>query len=419
MGPSARLERLGRRRGAGLEPRHPPQPDQLPPGRRPAEYWFDVANVGDTDTHGPITLKVNLPSGITRKSVRLATIDGDAIQQLRVANGAAPGPSAPSSLTCTTTSQTIARHSLSRNVCASPSDVAPRRRRRAAASASVEGGGAAATGACANEPTHDRSPNRPASASSPTASCPTSSRPTGSPRNAKPAPTPTSSPSPSTSTRSTRRPSQRLTQKLRGREHPRPPRRPAARLRRQPDRGRRVHPGASSRCGNCPRLEPGGPARRSPTIPSASPQPRPSSAITTGVFNLSHPRGAITDLGFVVAGNPVHIKASLDPANHYAIRSAGLRHQRDPAALQPEADPLGRSGRPQPRLRALRPGSALPAGVGNTGKECSTDARRPSPSSPSPRSANQTHVMRLHHYDSWQHTGVFGPEIDYTACRTR
>ena len=43
--------------------------------------------------------------------------------------------------------------------------------------------------------------------------------------------------------------------------------------------------------------------------------------LTTGVFNLSHPRGVISDLGFVVARNPVHIKVSLDPANHYAIRS--------------------------------------------------------------------------------------------------
>ena len=40
---------------------------------------------------------------------------------------------------------------------------------------------------------------------------------------------------------------------------------------------------------------------------------------TTAVFNLSHPRGSITDLGFSSLGNPVHIKASLDPANHYAI----------------------------------------------------------------------------------------------------
>ena len=43
--------------------------------------------------------------------------------------------------------------------------------------------------------------------------------------------------------------------------------------------------------------------------------------INTGVFNLSHPRGVISDLAFVVAGNPVHIKVSLDPANRYAITS--------------------------------------------------------------------------------------------------
>ena len=31
-----------------------------------------------------------------------------------------------------------------------------------------------------------------------------------------------------------------------------------------------------------------------------------------------------------------------------------------------------------------------------------------------PSQCGVEHVMRLHHYDSWQHTGVFGDEIDYT-----
>src|SRR4051794_33785550 len=33
------------------------------------QYWFDVANVGGTDTSGTITLVVNLPSGLMRNSV--------------------------------------------------------------------------------------------------------------------------------------------------------------------------------------------------------------------------------------------------------------------------------------------------------------------------------------------------------------
>ena len=58
---------------AGLEPRHPPQRDQLPAGGV-AEYWFDVNNVGDTATSGPITLTVELPEGFTRNEVRQNTI---------------------------------------------------------------------------------------------------------------------------------------------------------------------------------------------------------------------------------------------------------------------------------------------------------------------------------------------------------
>ena len=37
------------------------------------------------------------------------------------------------------------------------------------------------------------------------------------------------------------------------------------------------------------------------------------------VYNLTSPGGAVSDLAIVIGGNPVHIRASLDPANGYAI----------------------------------------------------------------------------------------------------
>ena len=36
---------------------------------------------------------------------------------------------------------------------------------------------------------------------------------------------------------------------------------------------------------------------------------------------MTHPHGVVSDLGFSVLTNPIHIKVSLDPANHYAITS--------------------------------------------------------------------------------------------------
>ena len=66
------------------------------------------------------------------------------------------------------------------------------------------------------------------------------------------------------------------------------------------------------------------------------------------VFNLSHPRGVITDLAFVVAGNPIHIKASLDPANRYAITSEVPNINETLPPFNQTADAVGRSRRSQP-----------------------------------------------------------------------
>src|ERR1051326_2422256 len=40
----------------------------FPPGET-GQYWFDVNNVGDTGTSGPITLTVDLPAGLSLESV--------------------------------------------------------------------------------------------------------------------------------------------------------------------------------------------------------------------------------------------------------------------------------------------------------------------------------------------------------------
>ena len=43
--------------------------------------------------------------------------------------------------------------------------------------------------------------------------------------------------------------------------------------------------------------------------------------LSGSIYNMVHPLGSITDLAFLLNGKTVHIKASLDPANNYAIRT--------------------------------------------------------------------------------------------------
>lgn len=78
----------------------------FPPGGS-GEYWVSANNVGDTDTSGPVTLKVTLPAGITRDSVRsVSQNDKGAFFTTARPNGAAralretkrlPAPPAPRS----------------------------------------------------------------------------------------------------------------------------------------------------------------------------------------------------------------------------------------------------------------------------------------------------------------------------------
>jgi hypothetical protein len=135
---------------------------------------------------------------------------------------------------------------------------------------------------------------------------------------------------------------------------------------------------------------------------------------TSGVFNMAHPRGAVTDLAFQVGGNPVHVKASLDPANGYAIttRLADVNETLPPFSGKVTiwgvpAD----SAHDSERCPAF---SGRPAG-GRTGEECSTDH----PSRPfitMPSQCAEDNLFRLHSYDSWQGTGAFGPPIAYSPA---
>lgn len=135
-----------------------------------------------------------------------------------------------------------------------------------------------------------------------------------------------------------------------------------------------------------------------------------------GLFNLSHPRGALTDLGLAVGANPVHILASLDAANNYAITTSVSNINE---TLPPMTQKLTVWGVPADSSHDSErcPGFSLPevsTETGDTSQECSTDHER-KPFLTVPFQCGVDNVFRLHHYDSWAETGVYGPPIEYTS----
>jgi hypothetical protein len=125
------------------------------------------------------------------------------------------------------------------------------------------------------------------------------------------------------------------------------------------------------------------------------------------VYNLSHPRGVISDLAFQVLQNPVHIKATLDPANRYAITTTVPQ-------INELAPPFGQNLKIWGVPAAHSHDSQRCGGTANieTSKDCPAGVE-PKPFLSLPSQCEADNVFRLHHYDSWQHPGVYGPEIDH------
>ncbi len=353
------------------------------------QYWVDVENVGDTDSSGTLTLKIQLPPGVTRK----------APFHFEGAHGAlqwkCPGKVGDSSFTCTTTESVLA-YDVSLYFAVAVK-VSPTAEGVLTATAEVEGGGAAVP-ATAEEPTQidPEAAGFGVVASSFTpdfvqSDAHAAEREAGSHPDLFPIPFDLNTyvPDPSKPI---------LTQEadtLRDLHVDTPP-------------GFIGNPSAVGECtqvqflsGPCPvssivgvetvRLFPitGGPEEMyTPRIP---------------VYNLTHPRGSVTDLAFYVNGNPVHIKVSLDPANRYAITSEVPDINE---TLPPYTQKLTLWGVPgDPSHDGARVGCGL--------SKCAVDGVvRPFLSVPS--QCESDNVFRLHHYDSWQHKNVFGPEIDHT-----
>jgi hypothetical protein len=141
---------------------------------------------------------------------------------------------------------------------------------------------------------------------------------------------------------------------------------------------------------------------------SALPEERYRTA-SLPVFNLSHPRGAVTDLAFVFAGNPVHIKVTLDPANRYALTSEVPSINESLPAFNQQLTLWGVPG--DSSHDAERCGE--PHFTSEIEKECPLEGEA-KPYLSVPSQCESDNFMRIHKYDSWENPGLFGPPIVHT-----
>ncbi len=361
------------------------------------QYWVDLNNVGDSASSGLITVTVNLPSGLTRDGVSLTPGEFGAVWKC-------PGAVGDKSFSCTRTVP-VPRHSLAGELVLSVKIGQVSEPVSRTASAKVEGGGALAP-ATTKEPT--QIDPEPAGFGIVTPSFVpgffeadgiTAEREAGAhpdlftvPFDFNSRDLPAGNPG--------AEPDQKIPSgNVRDLHVDTPP-------------GFLGNPTAVGECsqaeftvGACPPSSQVGriDVRTFPLFLSNRVE-----TISSSVYNLSHPRGSVSDLAFEIGGNPVHIKASLDPANHYAITTeVPLINE----TLPPFSQTLTLWGIPaDKRHDSERCGSilfALP-----TSEECHTDiVERPFLTLPSQCEASP--VFRVHHYDSWQEPGVFGSDINY------
>jgi hypothetical protein len=377
----------------------------FPPGGI-AEYWFDIDNIGATATSGPITFTVNLPSGLSRASVR-ENFDQLSFNPAFKLKWSCPGSPGDPSIECTT-SGTIPRHSVYRGLLVAVEVEAGAAGDRFV-SATVEGGGAPAP-ASAVELTHI-APEAAGFGIPPASFEPDFFESDGVTRVREAGAHPARFTVPfdfnTIAAPTSNAPQQKIAdERIHSLAADTPP-------------GFIGNPTAVSECtqaqftlGECPPSSQVG--RLDLRIyPITSLSDQVFSPVTTGVFNLSHPRGVITDLGFSILTNPVHIKVSLDAANHYAIHSVVSNINETIAAYQQRLTLWGVPADHSHDAERCKAFSIQNLGSGATSEECGTD-HAPVPFLSVPSQCGIDHTMRLHHYDSWQHPGVYGPEIDYT-----
>lgn len=346
------------------------------------QYWIDVANVGDGSSSGPVTVQLKLPRGLTGASVR--QLGG---------SWNCPGVAGATTVACTTT-QPVPRHTVLRNLVVAAS-VAPNASGERLAIVRLGGGGASAAATTTELTTISPAPSGLGIA--PASFAVDFVAPDG------------------------------LTPYLRAGGHPdwlrvrldlnSVPTAPGAPVEVVPagdirdfevqlPPGLYGNPTAVAQCspaqltgGSCP---PSSQVGRI-DLDTYSVSNSPFDARSLPLFNVSNPRGAVADLAFVIVGNPVHIRLSLDPTRNYAVVArASNVNQTIPifnVNMTLWGDPFSplhdseRCGDPE-----LETSSECPvAGPGRAFLTMPATCGR--------------HSVSLRNYDFWQDSGAFGPEI--------
>jgi hypothetical protein len=372
------------------------------PGANP-EITFDVANIGDTDSSGPVTLTLHLPAGITRKSVsiEIGTVAGQDTPWT------CPGSPGDTTVTCTTTDP-IKRHRDSRSLLITV-DVAPGAGPDLIADATLSGGGAPeappaadcppGVGACAAEPIHVSPDPFPFGvvdgswvADSYEADGVTPVRRAGAhpyyatfsfDLNSIPA-----------GLSQSKEPQKAAVGSIRHVQVNLPP-------------GFVGNPTAVGECTpaqallfNCPVSSQVGRADLV-TFPISSPT---RANFTIPVYNMSHPLGVVSDLAFFPGEVPVHVKVSLDPADNYSVRSV--------------SDDINETVRPFSTKVTIWGIPGDPNHDSDVGNGTASGERGPikgaaKPFLTDPFDCDVDNRMKFSHYDSWQESGVFGPPVFY------
>jgi hypothetical protein len=374
----------------------------FPPGGT-AEYSFDVANIGDTDSSGTVTLALHLPAGLSRDSVRLefGTADGGDTKW------SCPGSPGDMTVTCTTT-DTIPRHHDIRTLLVTV-DVAVDAGPDLLATATLSGGGAPeappaancppGAGACAAEPTH-------VSAESPPFGIVAGSWIADFYRADEVTPVRQAGAHPDLATFSfdinsiaaPPRASEEVRKIAVGSiRH--------ARVDLPP--GFVGNPSAVGECtpaqlsfSECPASSRVGRAELVVYVASGVTRFNLSKVI----YNMAHPRGVVTDL-VIDAGVPVHIRAALDPAQNYSIEANSDDINE---TLRPFSTKVTIWGLPADSSHDSERCEALI----DTSSSCSTD-HPVQPFLTMPSRCGVDNQMKFSHYDSWQESGIFGPELTY------
>jgi hypothetical protein len=128
------------------------------------------------------------------------------------------------------------------------------------------------------------------------------------------------------------------------------------------------------------------------------------------VFNMTHPVGVVNDLAFSLVGNPVHIRASLDPEKNYAVKTVVPNiNETTPVYFQKltlwgvPADPSHDWERCISTVGMVDSFPAAP---------CPTDWPRQAFLTV-PFDCQGNHAMTISHVNSWQNPGVFEPAVSY------